>query len=83
MESHDGMAPAPVMMKGISTYDPELVKKEEKELEKKRMELEKNEKDLELFQEFNETEQLELSKLDILTKIFLFLRRNITNPIFS
>lgn len=81
--SEDNIAPAPFLRKGKSTYDPELAKKEEKELEKKRLELEKNEKDLELFEEFSESEQNELEKLDNFTRIFLFLRKHITNPIIS
>lgn len=83
LDSEEALAPAPFLRKGVSSYDPEIVKKEEKEFEKKRLELEKNEKDLEMFQDFNEIEQQELAKLDNLTKIYLFLRRNITNPIIS
>ena len=83
LDSEEALAPAPFLRKGVSSYDPEQVKKEEKAFEKKRLELEKNEKDLEMFQDFNEVEQQELAKLDNLTKIYLFLRRHITNPIIS
>ena len=83
VDSQEYMAPMPFLRKGVSSYDPEMVKKEEKALEKKRLELEKNEKDLELFKDFNEEEYRQLAKLDILTKIFLFLRKHITNPIIA
>jgi hypothetical protein len=83
IDSSDAIAAAPFLRKVRSTYDPELAKKEEKENENKRLELEKNEKDLELFEEFSESEQNALNKLDNLTRIFLFLRKHITNPIIS
>jgi len=83
VSSEDEIAPIPYLRKAISSYNPELVEKEEKELEKKRLELEKTEKDLELFQEFTEDEQKELAQLDRLTRLYLFLRRKITNPIIS
>ena len=83
LDSEDGISGAPFLRKAVSSYDPELVKKEEKLLQNKRLELEKNERDMELFQEFTEIEQKELQKLDIFTRIFLFLRKNITNPIIS
>ncbi|CAI2386722.1 unnamed protein product [Moneuplotes crassus] len=82
-DSDNGMMGVPQLRNAVSSYDPELMQKEEKKLKKKLQELEKNEQGLELFQEFTEIEQKELSKLDTLTKIFLFLRRNITNPIIS
>ena len=83
LDSEEGIANAPFLRKAVSSYDPELVKKEELLLRKKRLELEKNIKNMELFQEFSESEQLELSKLDTLTRIYLFLRKKITNPIMS
>ena len=73
----------PVMRKAISEFDPELMKREEKQLKKKRLELEKSEKELEFFLDFNEEERKELDKLDRLTKTYLFLRKKITNPIIS
>ena len=73
----------PIMRKAISEFDPELMKREERELQKKRLELEKSEKELEFFLDFNEEERKELDKLDRLTKIYLFLRKKITNPIIS
>lgn len=79
----DPAPPQAYMRKAISEYDPELFKKEERALEKKRLELEKSEKDIEFFQDFSEAERIELQKLDKLTRFYLFLRRNITNPIIS
>ena len=81
--SDDDEAPIPYMRKAISEYDPELVRREERELQKKRLELEKAEKDIVFFQEFTESEQAELEKLDKLTRLYLWLRKNITNPIIS
>lgn len=80
---HYNEASIPYLRKGISSYDPEQFKLEEKLFEKKRQALELNERDAKLFREFTEEELKELEKLDILTKIFLFLRKHITNPIFS
>lgn len=82
-DSDDHKLGVPQLRNAVSAYDPEIMQKEERKLMKKRLELEKNEKGLELFQEFTEAEQKELAKLDIFTRIFLFLRRNITNPIIS
>jgi hypothetical protein len=81
--SDQEMAQMPYLRKKIKGYDPEEVRKEEKELEKKRQQLEKTEKDLDLFQEFTEEEQKEIEKLDRLTRFYLFIRRYMTNPIIS
>ena len=82
-DSSDDAPAMPYLRKAISEYDPELVRQEESEMKKKRLELEKNEKDVEFFTDFTDEEVKELDKLDNLTKLYLFLRRYITNPIIS
>jgi hypothetical protein len=81
--SEGGLAPAPFLRKGMSSYDPEVVKKEEQEFQKKKEQLESLSDYKQLFEIFTETDKKELEKLDYLTKIFLFLRKHITNPIIS
>ena len=83
ISSDHGLAAAPFLRRGVSSYDPDVVRKEEKELQQKRQYLEDMRKDMEMFEVFTEAEKNELSKLDFLTRTYLFLRRHITNPIIA
>jgi hypothetical protein len=72
-----------ICVNSASHYDPKLLKKEEEALEKKRLLLEKEDEEVEVFKSFTKDETKEIEKLDILTKIYLWLRKYITNPIVS